>query len=358
MHLTDLRPVFGLPHSEGEPLVIAGPCSAESEEQTLMTARLLASDGVSVFRAGVWKPRTKPGGFEGRGKEALEWLREVKEQSGMLTVTEVATRAHLSEALASGIDGVWIGARTATNPFAVQEIADALAILPAEQKDALTVLVKNPVNPDIELWIGAIERINSAGIRRLGAIHRGFSSYGRHILRNQPRWAIAIELGRRLPGLPVFFDPSHIAGRSDLVPGLIKKAFDMNYYGLFVETHCCPESALSDAAQQLTPENLKTVLSGIDRRSGGNPAELLEELRNRIDSLDRRLLELLAERMEISREIGLYKRERKIPVIQSERYRRLMEERVMEGERLGLSPEFIRTVLAAIHEESVRQQVD
>lgn len=357
MQFQGLKPIFDLPLRQGTPLIVAGPCSAESRRQTLETAVALKEAGVPVFRAGVWKPRTKPGGFEGAGTPALEWLREVRESTGMAVVTEVATPAHLAEALGAGIDGVWIGARTATNPFAVQEIADALALLPPGEKDRLTVLVKNPVNPDLELWIGALERIYGAGVRRLGAIHRGFSSYGPHLYRNQPRWAIPIELKRRIPALPLIFDPSHIGGRADLVGPLCRQAADLDFDGLMVEAHCCPATALSDAAQQVTPALLHEIHSSLSYRDRSVSPESLDELRRRIDRVDDELLELLARRMEISREIGDFKSSHNIPVIQPERYNALMERRVEQGEALGLSPVFLRDILALIHEESVRRQL-
>lgn len=357
MPVSGFKPVFGLHIDEGKPLVIAGPCSAESREQTLATARNLADEGIGIFRAGVWKPRTKPGGFEGRGNEALPWLAEVKAATGMKVITEVATKRHLNDAVEAGIDGIWIGARTAANPFAVQEIADALALLPPEKKEELTVLVKNPVNPDLELWIGAIERIYGSGVRRLGAVHRGFSSYGKHLYRNMPRWAIAIELRRRLPGLPVIFDPSHVAGRSDLIAGLCQQAVDLLYDGLIIEVHCNPGKALSDALQQITPAQLASILDSLQSRRSSLSSESLEAFRRDIDRLDDELVELLAKRMEVSREIGKYKRLHGLPVIQTERYKDLMERRVNEGERLDLSPDFVRALLALIHEESVRQQL-
>lgn len=358
MLITDLKPIFNIPDPVSEPIIIAGPCSAESEEQTLLTGTQLADIGVRIFRAGVWKPRTKPGGFEGRGKVALEWMKKVREQTGMLIATEIANRRHLEEALEAGVDGIWIGARTSANPFAVQEIADTLACLSPEEKDKLTVLVKNPVNPDLELWIGAIERIYGSGVRRLGAIHRGFSSYGKHLYRNQPRWAIAIELNRRIPGMPIIFDPSHVGGRRDLVPRLSHQAVDMNYEGLIIESHCNPDCALSDSAQQLTPAELGTLLSALSKRSSSTSSENLEDLRRKIDQLDDDLLELLAKRMQVSREIGRYKRDHKIPVVQTGRYKDLMERRVTDGEKLDMSADFVRALLAVIHEESVRQQVE
>ena len=358
MEIKDLQPIFGIPAHSAGPIVIAGPCSAESEEQTLDTARQLAAGGIKIFRAGVWKPRTKPGGFEGKGKEALSWLRKVKEETGMKTATEIANRKHLEEAIKAGLDAVWIGARTSANPFAVQEIADYLATLSPEEKDRLTILIKNPVNPDLELWIGAIERIYQSGVRRIGAIHRGFSSYGKHLYRNQPRWAIAIELSRRIPELPIIFDPSHVAGRRDLVCSLSQRAVDMNYEGLIIESHCNPDKALSDAAQQLPPEQLVSLINSLSSRTGSVPTENLDQLRRKIDQLDDELLELLAKRMNVSREIGRYKKEHHLPVVQTDRYRNLMERRVADGEKLEMSADFIRALLACIHEESVRQQVE
>ena len=355
--MQDLHPLFNLEYSQVSPLVIAGPCSAESRGQTLSAARSLSALGVPVFRAGVWKPRTKPGGFEGYGAEALGWLCAAKEKTGMKVITEVATASHLRLAVDAGLDGVWIGARTAANPFAVQEIADALASLSEEERDRITVMVKNPVNPDLELWIGALERIYGSGARRLGAIHRGFSSYGANIYRNPPRWAIPIELGRRLPGLPILFDPSHVAGRRELVETLMAEASGMHFSGYIVEVHPNPREALSDAAQQLTPGQLGEILARLSARTGSSPSESLESLRLEIDAIDSQLLALLARRMEISREIGDLKRSRQLPVVQFERYKALMEKRVAEGCQLALSPEFVRTILATIHEESVRQQL-
>lgn len=354
----DLKPIFNFPENYSGPILIAGPCSAETEEQTLTTARQLADIGITIFRAGVWKPRTKPGGFEGRGKEALDWIARVRRETGMQIATEIANRRHLEEALRIGIDAVWVGARTSANPFAVQEIADTLAALPDEEKERITVLVKNPINPDLELWIGAIERIYGSGVRRIGAIHRGFSSYGKHIYRNQPRWAIPIELNRRIPSMPIIFDPSHVGGRRDLVATLAHQAIDMNFEGLIIESHCNPDCALSDAAQQLTPAQLKEAINSFNHRIKTPPTENLDALRRKIDLIDDELLELLAKRMGVSREIGRYKSEHKMPVVQTERYKTLMEKRVADGEKLDMSADFIRAILAAIHEESVRQQIE
>ncbi len=340
------------------PLVLAGPCSAESEAQVLEAARALAAAGVKIFRAGVWKPRTKPGGFEGIGSPALSWLAKVKAETGMLIATEVANERHTREALDAGVDVLWIGARTSANPFAVQEIADVLAALPQERRDSLAVLVKNPVNPDLELWIGAMERINGAGIRRIGAIHRGFSAYGKHIYRNPPKWRIPIELHRRIPELPIICDPSHIGGKRELIASLSQQALDMNFDGLIVECHCHPDSALSDSAQQITPDVLAYILETLVIPSEASSTESLGLLRKQIDRLDDDLLELLAKRMRVARDIGRYKKEHNMPVLQPGRYNDLMQKRVDAAVQLDLNADFIKNVLASIHEESVRQQLE
>lgn len=340
------------------PVVLAGPCSAESETQMLTTARELAAAGIRIFRAGVWKPRTKPGGFEGIGTPALEWLAKVKAETGMLTATEVATARHLHEAVDSGVDVLWLGARTSANPFAVQDVADALASYPQPVRDRLTVLVKNPVNPDLELWIGALERIRLAGIKRLGAIHRGFSSYGKHIYRNPPKWRIPIELHRRMPDLPIICDPSHIGGNRELIAPLSQHALDLNFDGLIIESHCEPDCALSDSEQQVTPSELASILSGLVVRDCKYSTESLDTLRQKIDRLDDELLEVLAKRMEVAREIGRYKNEHGMQIVQPGRYNDLMQKRVSLASGLGMSEEFMTNILAAIHEESVRQQLD
>lgn len=333
------------------PVVIAGPCSAESEEQVMTTARSLASKGVKMFRAGIWKPRTKPGGFEGVGAVGLPWLKRVKEETGMYIAIEVATRDHVMEALEAGVDILWIGARTTVNPFAVQEIADAL------QGIDIPVFIKNPVNPDLELWIGAIERIYRAGIRRIAAIHRGFSSYDKKIYRNLPLWHIPIELRRRYPALPIFCDPSHIGGKRELIAPICQQAMDLSFDGLLVESHCEPDVALSDASQQITPDVLDYVLNLLVIRDTTQTTENLTELRRQIDQIDENLLELLAKRMRISREIGVYKKEHNMPILQTPRYSEIMEKRSLSGLSLELDKEFVRTLLRDIHEESVRQQV-
>ena len=333
-------------------MVIAGPCSAETEEQTLTTARQLAQNGIKIFRAGIWKPRTKPGGFEGIGVEGLQWLRRVKNETGMYVATEVATAKHVYEALKYGIDVLWIGARTTANPFAVQEIADALRGVD------IPILIKNPVNPDIELWMGAIERIYNAGLHQLAAIHRGFSSYDKKVYRNQPQWHIPIELHRRLPDLPLFCDPSHIGGKRELIAPLSQQAMDLQFDGLIIESHCAPDNAWSDKAQQLSPEVLDVILRKLVLREMKQTTEDLVDLRREIDSIDNELLELLAKRMRISSEIGTYKKEHGIAVLQTGRYNEILEKRIASGERLGMSREFMRTFLEAIHEESVRVQVE
>ncbi|MCI7430296.1 MAG: bifunctional 3-deoxy-7-phosphoheptulonate synthase/chorismate mutase type II [Bacteroidales bacterium] len=344
---------FNLPNlGTQRPMVIAGPCSAETEEQTLTTARQLAQNGIKIFRAGIWKPRTKPGGFEGIGVEGLQWLRRVKNETGMYVATEVATAKHVYEALKYGIDVLWIGARTTANPFAVQEIADALRGVD------IPILIKNPVNPDIELWIGAIERIYNAGLHQLAAVHRGFSSYDKKVYRNQPQWHIPIELHRRLPNLPLFCDPSHIGGKRELIAPLSQQAMDLQFDGLIIESHCAPDNAWSDKAQQLSPEVLDVILRKLVLREMKQTTEDLVDLRREIDSIDNELLELLAKRMRISSEIGTYKKEHGIAVLQTGRYNEILEKRIASGERLGMSREFMRTFLEAIHEESVRVQVE
>ncbi len=354
MEITGLRPITEETAEKGKPIILAGPCSAESESQVMTTARLLSDAGVRIFRAGIWKPRTKPGGFEGVGSEGLGWLRRVKEKTGMLTATEVAMRHHVEEALGGGVDILWIGARTSANPFAMQEIADAIQ----ESGRDVPVLVKNPVNPDLELWIGAIERLYNAGLRRLGAIHRGFSFYGLSIYRNPPQWHIPIELHRRIPDLPIVVDPSHMGGKRELIAGISQEALDMRFSGLMVECHCNPAEAWSDSEQQLTPREFATLLQSLVFRVGERSTESLEELRRRIDSLDTELLALLEKRMEVSREIGKFKKEHSMPVIQESRYDDLIRSRVADAVELGMSAEFMKTLLQAIHQESVRQQLD
>lgn len=334
------------------PLVIAGPCSAETEEQVMTTANQLANKGIKIFRAGIWKPRTKPGGFEGKGEEALPWMARVKEETGMLISTEVATPKHVESALKAGIDILWIGARTSANPFAMQELADSLRGID------IPVLVKNPVNPDLELWIGALERINGAGITRLGAIHRGFSSIDQKIYRNAPMWHIPIELHRRYPQLPIICDPSHIGGRRDLIAPLCQQAMDMGFAGLIVESHCNPDTAWSDAKQQVMPDVLDFILDRLVIRESIELTESLTALRKQIDELDNELMTLLTKRMRVSREIATYKKEHNMAVVQTGRYSEILEKRGAQGQLCGMDAEFVKKIFEAIHEESVRQQTE
>ena len=340
--------------SEHKPLVIAGPCSAETEEQVMNIALELAKKEIKIFRAGVWKPRTKPGGFEGVGLPGLPWLQRVKKETGMYTTTEVANKNHVIEAVKHEIDILWIGARTSVNPFAVQEIADAMKITGFTGP----VLVKNPVNPDLELWIGAIERIYNAGIRKIAAIHRGFSSYDKKIYRNLPQWHIPIELKRRIPNIPLICDPSHIGGKRELIAPLCQQAMDLNYDGLMIESHCEPDNAWSDKEQQLTPDVLSYILNMLIIRETKHTTENLTELRRQIDDIDDELLNVLAKRMRVSREIGQYKKEHNMPVLQTVRYDEILGKRTANAERMGMGTNFMKTVLEAIHEESIRQQIE
>lgn len=334
------------------PLVISGPCSAESEEQVMTTGRALAAKGIKIFRAGIWKPRTKPGGFEGVGVIGLPWLQRLKQETGMYTAVEVATKAHVDAALAFGVDILWIGARTTANPFAMQEIADAL------KGHDVPVLVKNPVNPDIELWIGGIERIYGAGIRRIGVIHRGFSSADKKIYRNLPQWHLPIELCRRYPNLPIICDPSHIGGRRDLIQPLSQQAMDLGFDGLIIESHCNPDAAWSDAKQQVTPDVLSDILSSLVIRDTVKHTEDLSDLRRQIDEIDEQILEIMAKRMRVSCEIAQYKKENDVQVLQAGRYDEILTKRSQDGVSMGMSEEFVKEVFEAIHAESVRKQLN
>lgn len=348
----DLSPL-ALPGVDStRPIVIAGPCSAETEEQVLTTARQLFKNGIKIFRAGIWKPRTKPGGFEGVGEVGLPWLGHVKEELGMLTSTEVATPAHVEAALQHGIDLLWIGARTVVNPFAMQELADAL------RGTDIPVLVKNPVNPDLELWIGGLQRLNDAGVRRLGAIHRGFSSYDKRIYRNPPLWHIPIELRRRIPNLPIFGDPSHTGGSRELIAPLCQQAMDLGYDGLIIESHCHPDTAWSDAAQQVTPDVLALICEKLVIREVTDRTENLESMRKQIDECDNALLDLLARRMRICREIGVYKRDHNMTIVQTNRYSEILDKRGAQGSLCGVNARFVRELFELIHEESIAQQVE
>ena len=347
----DLKPL-ALPQDNERLTVIAGPCSAETEEQVITTARQLAGRGCHIFRAGVWKPRTKPGGFEGNGEAALPWLQRVKEETHMMVATEVATPEHVELALKYGVDVFWIGARTSANPFAMQAIADSMKGID------VPVLVKNPVNPDLELWIGAMERLNQAGVKRIAAIHRGFSSYDKKIYRNLPMWQIPIELRRRVPDLPLFCDPSPIGGTRELVAPLCQQAMDLGMNGLIVECHCDPDKAWSDAKQQVTPDILAYILSLLVLRDEKVTTEGISLTRKQIDELDNQLMELLAKRMKVCREIGEYKKEHNMTVLQTSRYNEILNKRGAQGSLWGMAPDFIKTVFEAVHEESVRQQMD
>lgn len=335
------------------PFLVAGPCSAESEKQVLNTAKQLAAVGIKIFRAGIWKPRTRPNSFEGVGSKGLVWLKKVKEQTGMYVTTEVANVKHVYEALKYGVDILWLGARTTANPFAVQEIADTLKGMD------IPVMVKNPVNPDLELWIGAIERLNQVGIKRIAAIHRGFSSYEHSGFRNKPHWQIPIELKRRIPEIPVFTDPSHICGNRERLCEISQEAMDLNFDGLFIESHMDPDKALSDSHQQITPENLNILLSSLIIRDPNIDNSILltiGELRARIDDLDDKIIDIFDKRMTIAEEIGQYKKKHNISIFQSKRWGSILNKRLEMGIQRGLSNEFILKVFRAIHQESINHQ--
>jgi len=341
--------------SGSRPFLIAGPCSAESEEQMLQTARELALQGVDLFRAGIWKPRTRPGAFEGLGATALPWLRKVKQETGLPVCTEVANAQQVYEALKFGIDVLWIGARSTVNPFSVQEIADALRGVD------IPVLVKNPVNPDLELWIGAIERIRNAGITQIGAIHRGFSAYAKTTYRNAPWWEIPIELRRRMPELPLLCDNSHICGnRHDLLE-IAQHALDLNYDGLMTEVHPHPDQAWSDAKQQITPTVYAELIGSLNLRAASSEdpvfLENLENLRHKIDEIDMELLNLLSRRMRCAESIGQYKQRNNIAILQSSRWNEVLENAFVLARARGLGEPFVEKILSAVHQESIAVQL-
>lgn len=350
----EIEPIASWGVDPTRPLMIAGPCSAEAEEQMLTTAHALKDLGVQIFRAGIWKPRTRPNTFEGVGSVGLKWMKLVKQETGLLTATEVANVKHVYEALKAGIDILWIGARTSANPFAVQEIADAL------QGVDIPVLVKNPVNPDLELWIGAIERISGAGITKLGAIHRGFSTFEKTKYRNIPQWQIPIELHQRMPNLPIICDPSHISGRADLVFEVAQKAMDLGHDGLIIESHPNPKMALSDGKQQLTPDQLGELMRHLVIRNEkiDNPMykESLDELRAKIDVIDDDLLALIEKRMDIVKLIGKNKKDNNVRILQTDRWTQVLDEAKKKAEPMGLSDEFVETLFKAIHQESINIQ--
>ena len=333
------------------PLVIAGPCSAESEEQVMAVASELKDKGVTLLRAGVWKPRTRPGCFEGVGQEALRWLQRVKRELDMPVATEVATAVHVEQALAAGVDLLWIGARTTANPFAVQEIADALRGV------EVPVLVKNPVNPAVALRIGAFERLYNAGVKRLGAIHRGFSAYGEKFYRNAPQWQLPLEFRRRMGDIPMICDPSHIGGKRELILSLSQQALDLDFDGLMIETHCNPVCALSDARQQVTPDELAAILAKLVRRSSDSVNADFTSYRNRLDEIDDKLMELLVKRMAVSREIGVVKREKGLTVFQPFRYKETIERYTRYCSDSEIDIEAVKSVFEAVHSESIRQQL-
>lgn len=345
---------WGLSEDQVKPLIIAGPCSAESEEQVLETARQLSEMNIPVFRAGIWKPRTRPGCFEGVGAIGLQWLKKVKEETGMKTAIEVANPTHVFEAIKTGVDILWIGARTAVNPFAIQEIADSLRGLD------IPVILKNPVNPDIDLWLGGIERLYNAGLTKIAALHRGFSGLENSPLRNEPQWQLPIELRRRMPNLPLICDPSHICGRRDLLSSIAQKAMDLDYQGLMIETHCNPDVAKSDKDQQVTPEVLKHIIDGLVIRntesSDANFQKKLAELRADIDRLDSSLLELLGTRMKIVKQVGELKKDNNVTVLQSGRWDEIVKRVHIRAEKYGFSKEFTDTMFKSIHQESIRLQ--
>lgn len=336
------------------PVVIAGPCSAETEEQVLKIAHSLKDTDVSFFRAGIWKPRTRPGMFEGVGALGLKWLQRVKEETGLKTATEVANKDHVKLALEHDIDMLWIGARSTVSPFIIQEIADEL-----KDTDKI-ILVKNPVNPDLPLWIGALERLQRAGIRNLGVIHRGFSTYEKTKYRNIPEWQLVIELQNKFPDLPLICDPSHITGKRDMIFDVSQTALDLNFDGLMIETHCTPDAAWSDAAQQITPERLIQIMRDLRIREASVSEEdyvsQLSNLRSRIDILDNKLLDLLKRRMEVADEIGMLKKVNNVAILQNQRWHEILGKMISEGEQRNLSEDLVIQVFKAIHQESINRQ--
>lgn len=339
-----------------KPLIIAGPCSAESEQQLFETAKALKNGGVNVLRAGIWKPRTRPNCFEGVGSDGLGWMRRVQRELRMKTSTEVANVKHVYEALKAGVDLLWIGARTTANPFAMQEIADAL------KGTDIPVLVKNPVNPDVELWIGALERLNLAGLKKIGIIHRGFSTYTKAKYRNTPQWQIPIEIKHRYKDIVMICDPSHISGKREYIQEVSQQAMDLGFDGLIIESHICPEIALSDAAQQVTPSFLSEILSRLIIRNIDSEnmeyKENIDELRARIDELDDELLQILASRMSVSAEIGKYKKQNNITILQPGRWDKILEKVFQKGKEKGLNEEFLEKVFKAIHQASIDRQTE
>ena len=336
------------------PLVIAGPCSAETESQVLQIAHDLKNSDVSIFRAGIWKPRTRPGNFEGVGSIGLKWLQKVKKETGLLITTEVANANHVKIALDHDVDVLWIGARSTVSPFIVQEIADAL------QNTDKIVLLKNPVNPDLSLWYGGIERLYSANIKKLGVIHRGFSTYSKTKFRNNPEWQIPIELQNKFPDLPLICDPSHICGRRDIIVETSQKALDLNFDGLMIETHNDPDNAWSDASQQITPKTLiKLMKDLVIRKESVQKRSFIRELENlrvKIDDADSQILDILGNRMKVSDEIGKIKKKQNVAILQSARWSNILKKMISDGKQKGLSEDFILKIFKAIHQESINHQ--
>ena len=347
-----LSPVFD--KQPGKPIIIAGPCSAESEEQVIKTAKALAKQGIDCFRSGIWKPRTRPGSFEGVGTIGLKWLKRVKEETGIPVTTEVANREHVFEALKAGIDVLWLGARTTVNPFSVQEVADALKGVD------IPVLIKNPINPDVKLWMGAIERIHKAGIHRIGVIHRGFSAFGNSKYRNEPRWQLPIELKRQIPDIQIICDNSHICGRRDILGAVAQKAMDLQFDGLITEVHPSPDDAWSDAKQQITPSVFGKLVKGLKvRKESTDNVQFLEnidDLRQEIDNIDNDLFDLLGKRMKVAENIGKYKKKINISILQTKRWDEILNKMVQQGREQGLSDGFVTQILTAIHQESINHQ--
>jgi chorismate mutase len=337
------------------PLIIAGPCSAETEEQVMETAQRLAKTGkVDVMRAGIWKPRTRPGSFEGIGTKGLPWLQQARKATGIPVAIEVATAKQVEDALHFDVDILWIGARTTVNPFSVQEVADALRGVD------VPVLIKNPINPDLELWLGAVERVAKAGIKQVGLIHRGFSAYGNTEYRNAPMWHLAIEMKRRNPELMMINDPSHICGRRDILQEVAQKAIDLDFDGLIIESHIDPDKAWSDAKQQITPERLAEMLNDIAwRKEDSNSEEFhiaLEKLRQQINHLDDELMQIIGQRMKVAEKIGEYKKNNNITILQTNRWNEILERAFKKGDKLNLSKEFITKYFDAVHMESINHQ--
>jgi chorismate mutase len=338
-----------------KPIIISGPCSAETEEQTIATAKQLAATGkVNALRAGIWKPRTRPGQYEGAGEEGLKWLIQAKKETGLPVTTEVANAAHVDACLKAGVDILWVGARTTVNPFSVQEVADSLKGVD------IPVMVKNPINPDLELWIGALERLNKAGITKLAAIHRGFSSFEKGPFRNAPMWDMAIELKTRIPELDIICDPSHISGNRELISFICQKALDLDMAGLMIESHIDPDAAWSDAKQQVTPAALARIIDGLVVRTVSSDNKTFKDtlsiLREQIDQLDDEIMSKMAARMKISEKIGQYKKENSVTILQVARWEEIIQTRITLGKAMGLNPEFTGDLLKLIHQESIQIQ--